>query len=329
MTTGDGDGISRRKLLGAVGAAGATAGSYKAVDNVILGYGTNLTNQDIAPLAGDGLSVPTRYTVDADGATVSVSGLYVEVGGDGATDELFYPTASAEEAAAVDARHSLDGVVEEVVTDARRVRDGEYSFEFHAFGEFFERVEDAETRPYTTGLVRGFEGADEEAVTEFVGVSPDEPKDLLEGFESAFVDGTVYDIPRYVAGSITDNILFKTVRLRPFFEGDVGYEALNSDGSTGMFCYEYVYRSVEGLHSIPAHRQEVPVAGVGVHDSRHKHYYTGVATAVEEDGELVFPMTFVDYTRTTLYDDLHLAGVLGSSLNAYDSSHRATRVDWG
>jgi hypothetical protein len=39
-------------------------------------------------------------------------------------------------------------------------------------------------------------------------------------------------------------------------------------------------------------------------------------------------MTFVDYTHTTMYDDLHVKAVLGESLNAYNTRHRSTLIQW-
>ena len=321
--------MDRRDFLKLLGVGGVGVGSYKAVDNVLLGYGTNLKNQDLSKLASDGLSVASDYSVYVNGYTVSVDGWDVAVGdGSETLDSLSYLTASREEAMVLDSRYGLEGVVEEIVTDAPRIGDDEYTFEFHNFEDFFDRISSAKTCPFTTDLLRGFGSADREDVAEFVDASPENPKRVLESMESSFVEKSSYDLPRYIAGSITDNIFFKRIRLRPYFEGDVGYESLNSDSPTRMFCYEYVYRSIEALHSVPAHRQEHPVVGFGVHDSRHKHYYTGVASVVEKDGELVIPVTFVDYTRTTLYQDLRLSGILGSSLNAYDSDHRATRIDW-
>jgi hypothetical protein len=83
--------------------------------------------------------------------------------------------------------------------------------------------------------------------------------------------------------------------------------------------------------------------GAVVTDARHKHVYTGLATVVREDeggadggeggdenaaGDLVVPMTFLDYMHSTQYDDLHLRGVLGEGVNAYDRRHRTDDVYW-
>ncbi|PSQ13711.1 hypothetical protein BRD02_11795 [Halobacteriales archaeon QS_8_69_73] len=50
------------------------------------------------------------------------------------------------------------------------------------------------------------------------------------------------------------------------------------------------------------------------------------ATAADLDGDLVVPMTFVDYTHSTLYDDFGVTSVAGPGLAAYDDRHRATHV---
>ena len=87
--------------------------------------------------------------------------------------------------------------------------------------------------------------------------------------------------------------------------------------------------------------------GAVVTDARHKHVYTGLATVVREGayggdggaggggsggeragGDLVVPMTFLDYMHSTQYDDLHLRGVLGEGVNAYDRRHRTDDVYW-
>lgn len=103
-----------------------------------------------------------------------------------------------------------------------------------------------------------------------------------------------------------DNILFETVDLRKHIKTPTEYDALEAGKTTGMFCYEFTWRPIEILHAIPAQRQRTPVMGTLVYDERHKHVYTGVASAFRDDDKLVVPMTFVDYTHTTLYDDLRL-----------------------
>jgi hypothetical protein len=42
----------------------------------------------------------------------------------------------------------------------------------------------------------------------------------------------------------------------------------------------------------------------------------------------VVPIAFLDYTHSTLYDDLNLRGVMGEGLEAYNSRHRARELTW-
>jgi hypothetical protein len=64
-------------------------------------------------------------------------------------------------------------------------------------------------------------------------------------------------------------------------------------------------------------------------DDRHKHVYTALASAyIDDAGTTVLPVTFIDYTHTTLYSDLNATGVLGDGLDAYNDRHRATSIWW-
>ncbi|MDY7080945.1 MAG: hypothetical protein SXQ77_00700, partial [Halobacteria archaeon] len=197
------------------------------------------------------------------------------------------------------------------------------------FEDFFDMLQDADTRPFTTGVLRGdFGSVEPETVKKFAGAYPSDPEVVLKKLEDAFIEKTSYDIPRYIAGAITYNVLMNTADPRDLLEHDVSYDALRSEENTRMFCNEYVYRSIEAIHAAEPHEQTPPVAGASVYDQRHKHNYTGVASVIRENGELKIPMTFVDYTRTTLYDDLRLTGLLGGELNAYGTHHRATTIGW-
>ncbi|MFB9806563.1 hypothetical protein ACFFQF_15420 [Haladaptatus pallidirubidus] len=119
-------------------------------------------------------------------------------------------------------------------------------------------------------------------IESFTGKSPKQPKAVLEGLVDGFRDDTYYDIPRYLAGSVEDNILFGSVDLREHFRTPTEYSAMKAGETAGMFCYEFTWRSVEALHSVPAHEQDVPVMGAKVYDERHKHVYTGVAARSNE-----------------------------------------------
>jgi hypothetical protein len=165
-------------------------------------------------------------------------------------------------------------------------------------------------------------------VEEVVAAPPTRPRAIAEGLVGGFREHASYDVPRYLAGSVEDNVLFGAADLREFFESPVDFEAVADGETTGLFCYELVYRSIEAFHATHPADQRVPVAGTVVFDDRHKHVYTGLASVVREGGDLVVPMTFLDYTHSTLYDDLALGGVLGEGLEAYNRRHRATAVYW-
>lgn len=63
-------------------------------------------------------------------------------------------------------------------------------------------------------------------------------------------------------------------------------------------------------------------------DWRHKHVYNGLASVVRDEDELRVPVTFLDYTYSTLYDDLRVRRIAGEGLCAYDRGHRADEVYW-
>ena len=95
-----------------------------------------------------------------------------------------------------------------------------------------------------------------------------------------------------------------------------------------MFCQELTHRSIEAFHAPSVLAQSPPVASVIAFDPRPRHNYTAVASVPRRDGELVAPIAFLDYTHSTLYDDLNLRGVLGEGLEAYNSRHRARELAW-
>lgn len=321
--------IGRRGAIKLFGGGLLTAGSAKAVYNVILGYGVNLMNQDLQSIASRSL-LPAVRSVDVRGGEVyagknelsirSAEGDYlVSVGFD----------ESVRRARETEERLGLEPALTQLHTDVPDLRDRDYEMRFMEFGDFFRYLEEKGSRAYTVGFLRdGYWGVDPGVVREFSGVHPGNSRRLLDALVQGFRKKTSYDVPRYVAGSVTDNVLMRVVRLRPYFRHDVDYDSLVSEGDTKLFCYEYVDRSVEALHSVPAWRQDPAVFGGSVLDRRHKHAYTAVGSVVRGSSGLEVPVTFVDYTRTTLYNDLALSGLLGSGVNAYDSHHRASRIDW-
>ena len=300
-----------------------------AVSGVLMGYQKNLRNQNLTDLCSQDLQVPLEKSITVDGYEVSVDTLNVQIGSSTNPHEtLSYVAASDDEAAKLDAKYGLNGAVEQLVSDLPQIDDEDYEFEYHGLSDFFDRLDEGKTRPFTVELLRGFNGTDPSTVQEFTNADPIDPQGIIQKLKYAFADKTSYDIPRYIAGSITDNLLFGTVPLRPIFEHDVDYQTLLTSSNTRMFCYEFTYRAIEALHAVPAHRQMYPVLGVGVHDSQHKHYYMGVASVIRENGQLVIPMTFVDYTRTTLSSGFEGGKLIDAELNAYDTHHHLTWIDW-
>ncbi|ADJ16302.1 hypothetical protein [Halalkalicoccus jeotgali] len=315
------DRISRRRVLGALGVGGLGLGSAKAIDNVVLGYGvgggTNLREQDLDPLLAENRQFGGRIE---DGGTtyhVDEDGLWIERDDDRR-------------------RHPFDERPGDLAGDALALfRDAatlvaETTYEYHTMAEFFERLGEATPRPLATAALRGsVSNPVAPAVVErFCGVSPANGAKLLEGLKEGFREYGHYDIPRYVAGSVEDNIVIGRVDLRAPFEGPTDIETLIEDGSTGLFCYELSDRAIEAIHSVAATDQRPPLAAFWVRDRRHKHVYNGLASVVRDDGRLRVPVTFLDYTHSTLYDDLRAKWVVGEGLDAYGRRHRADEIYW-
>lgn len=328
--------IGRRDALKALVAGSAVIGAGKAVDNVLIGYGTltgtNLVDQaasgSLAALMNAGLA-PRGYGVAIGEYRLRTRPRHghLEVAGPTGSDTYAFSDAGAAAAWDADDTAGLNGVLGGLVTDLAAIEADDHTFEFHQFDAFFDRVAGVEPRPFTVGAVRGWPAADPTHVAEFAGADPANPRETLTGLIGGFREHASYDAPRYLAGSIQDNVLLGTLDLRASFRKPVSFAALLDADGPGLFCYEFTHRSIEALHSVPAIHQTVPVVGARVWDQRHKHVYTAVATAIRDDG-LRFPVTFVDYTHTTLYDDLRLRGLLGEGFEAYNERHRASVIHW-
>jgi hypothetical protein len=338
--TGSGPRVTRRRALSALGTTVGFAGSAKAVDNVFVGYGivegTNLVDQDLATVVGQRLQ-PRRTWTSVRGHELVLADGTAFLSGDG-VDETLDLGASRDDARALDDELGFE-LFEPLVADndtlARMIDENPADidglrFEFSTYEPFFERVRDGDTRPGAVARLREnrYTDVDPATVEAFADADPREPKAVVDGLVGAFRGHTSYDIPRYAAGSVEDNVLLGGVDLRQHFESPTGFEALEDGRTSGLFCYEFVYRSVEALHSVPAFAQTTPVFGGRVHDERHKHAFTAIGSVLREGSELVIPMTFVDYTHSTLYDDLVLRGVMGRGLEAYNDRHRATDIYW-
>ncbi len=330
---GDGGGpvsVTRRRMLLGGGASITAVGAAKALYNTVLGYGqlgmgTNLKEQDVAAIAAERL-VPT-YEESIGGTRVRLADEEIIVDG-GAV--LSFADDRPVDAETVDSRLGLGGRLHELFADVAAVRAGDYAFEFHDPSAFFDRIGDGESRSAVVTAIRTNwdRTVDPGVIERFAGVDPSEPAAVVEGLVDGFREHTRYDVPRYLAGSVEDNLIFGAADLRRHFEDAVDFEALLESDGTGIFCWELVYRSIEALQAVSPTRQADPIAACYVIDSRHKHAFTGLLGAIRLNGGLRFPMTFVDYTHSTLYDDVRLTGVLGEGLDAYNDRHRAADIYW-
>lgn len=334
--------LSRRQLLkGAAGGLG-TYSVAEVIESVVIGYGpvagTNVVEQaedgSLAGLARVDFGIRGSYEATLDGVSLRVEEgerLTVESEADGERVQRELSTLDREAAAALDGRFGLDaGPIAELARDLPAIRRGDVAFSFCDPAALWERLDGTQARPFTVGAVRGprYRTPEPGVVEEFVGADPARTSALGEELATAFRERTSYDVPRYLAGAVYFNLLFRTVDARAPFRSDVSMEAIAEDGGD-LFCQEYAWRSIEAFHAVPAHRQSHPVLGGEVIDSRHKHVYTVLGGVVREDDRLVVVATFLDYMHSTLYDDFALRGVLGDGVDAFGERHRATDVVWG
>lgn len=325
--------ISRRRAIAGAGGVLSGVGVVRGLDNVVLGYGelgngTNLHEQDLAALVTENMAV--EYDERVAGHRVRVTDDAVVVSTGSGARRLPLATDERAEARDLDADLGFDGRLTALYADVRDLRTGAYRMAFSQPEPFFDRVRAGDARPDAVAGIRGRgdRRADPGVVERFADAPPTRPARLAAALVSAFRAHASYDIPRYAAGSIEDNVIFGAADLRQYFENEVSFEAMLDREDTGLFCWELVVRSMEALQVVAPWAQSVPVAACYTRDRRHKHAYTGVVSVVREDGDLVVPMTFLDYTHSTLYDDLHVTWLTGRGLAAYDGRHRATHVYW-
>lgn len=325
--------MDRRSALKLLAGGGTVLGAAKAVHNSVLGFGivsgTNLRQQDLWPLFADRLRVD-EYAATVGSTSISVADDRLSIEGPEADDALSIEGTTRAEAADVDDRYGVAGSpVEQLVTDLPRLREGDVRVEPSQYPAFFERLDESSPRAFSVGALRGrADTVDSATVERFTGTDPTDPERLVESLADAFRDHTYYDTPRFLAGSVEDNLLFGRVDLRARFESPTDFESLETGENSGLFCTELTRRAGDALHAVPAHEARVPVAAVYVRNHRHKHVYTGISSLIAEGGDLVMPITFVDYRDATLHDDLRARRVLGEGLAAYDTRHRADDVYW-
>lgn len=326
--------LSRRQLIagGLVGLAGV--GGAKATYNVALGYdpltGTNLKRQVLDPLVLAEFRPSDGHLGEVAGHDLRLTDGHLVIGSDASdayTVEL--GAGGVRRARSIDRALGLnDEPIAGLVTDVEAISIGDADLEYLTYPDFFERTTELETRPLAVQAFRQFRSASPATVERFTGVDPADTSALVEALADAFREHTNYDMARYLAGSIEDNVILGAVDLRRHFESPTDFEAIMSGANDGLFCYELVFRSIEALHATSATVQSVPVVAGYVRNRRHKHAFT-IAASVARDGDnVVVPVTFLDYTRSTLYDDLVARRFLGEGLDAYTTRQRATDVYW-
>ena len=326
--------VTRREAVAVAGGLLTGVGAFRAIDNVLLGYGetgagTNVREQDLAGPVSETLTV--GYDEQVRGHRVRLAGGAIEVSTGSDTRRLDLSADWGASVRALDDELGLAGRLAALYADLRAVRSGDVRFAFSQPAAFFDRVRAADARPDVLAAVRGRgdRTVPPATVERFAGTPPSEPEPLADALVGAFREQAAYDVPRYVAGAIEDNVIFGAADLRGHLGSDVTFEAmLSSEGDTRLFCREFALRSMEALQAAAPWHQHLPVAAAYVRDARHKHVYTGVASAIRTDGDLVVPMTFLDYTHSTLYDDVNVTGLTGRGLAAYDDRHRVTHVYW-
>lgn len=328
--------LTRRRLLAGVVGGGALLGGGRATYNVALGYdrvtGTNLKRQDLDPLVAERLGASGAEVATTGDYTIRRSERTLSATNSGSTvasvDVEEGPTA----AGAIDDELGLeDRPFEQLAADLSTLEEGDVRFVYDSYPAFFDLItdDDHEPRPYTVNALRGYKTAAPAIIETFTGADPADPMAVAEGLVDGFREHTHYDVSRYLAGSVEDNVIFGRRDLRQHFESETDFEAMLEGEDGGLFCYELTRRSVEALQAVPAPDQTAPVVAGFVNNRRHKHVYTIVASAVRNgEGELVIPVTFLDYTHSTLYDDLRLRRITGEGLDAYDTRHRATGIAW-
>ena len=326
--------VTRREAVAGAGGLLTGAGAFRAIDNVLLGYGqtgngTNVVEQDLADLLMSSLSL--AYDERIAGHPVRLAGGAIEVSTESDTRRLDLAADEGASVRALDDDLGLDGRLAALYADLRAVRSGDVRFAFSQPAAFFDRVRAADARPDVLAALRGRgdRTVPPATVERFAGTPPSEPEPLADALVGAFREQAAYDVPRYLAGAIEDNVIFGAADLRRHLGSDVTFGAmLSSDDDRRLFCWEFALRSMEALQAAAPWHQRLPVAAAYVRDARHKHVYTGLASAIRTDGDLVVPMTFLDYTHSTLYDDVNVTWLTGRGLAAYDDRHRVTHVYW-
>ncbi|RQG92719.1 hypothetical protein EA462_00345 [Natrarchaeobius halalkaliphilus] len=340
--------LSRRQLLvrggGGVSLIAGGVGTY----NEILGYdrltGTNVVRQDLDPIvsehlgaATDTLTTVSGRHIDHENGALTVQEVAVSNGseagnGPSTLTSFEWSETSPAEAAKLDEELGLDtegSPLEQLTTDLSALEATEIDFVYGTLAEFFEYAREGESRPYTVDALRGrVGGVDPGVLEEFTGTPASDVEALIDGLADGFQEFTTYDASRYLAGSLEDNVLFGRGDLRARFESPADFTAIVGGENDGLDCTEMSRRTIEAVHTAHPLEQTVPVVAGYVRDLRHSHFYVTLATVTRVDGELVIPVTFVDYMYTTLVDDFRLDRLARVDPSAYDRYHRADEIRW-
>lgn len=327
-------GMNRREVLAYLGGAGAGLGLWRATHNTVIGYGritgTNVTEQEFDNLLTEQHGF-WRTSIEWGETRITVD--------DGWENLLVDPSeevaiSDRDRLASIESERFQDPVLTELAADLTAIKSG-ITVEPMSLQSFFETIDPDPVRGLAVHALRGTPrvGSDPEPVAasdlqSFISADPANPEAIIYELATAFREHANYDIPRYLAGAIEDNILLGRRDLREHFEEPDTIEAMLDGATPGLFCTELTIESMRALHAVPAVDQSIPVAAMYLRNSRHKHAYTGFVTLRREDGELRAPMGFADYMYSTLYDDLQATTLFGEGLNAYDTTHRVTEIDW-
>lgn len=320
----------RRRLLKLVG-GGAFGLSVARVGYELTGFGTvtgtNVTEQHLGAIA--------RRRLDPSGFEVTRSDLHLAFDGESLhlrteDDHLTtIPLVDAEPSVAArrGAEYDLGESLRRLAADLDALRAGDVAVEVSGYDAFFDRLRSSQSRTLTVAALRGpgFRRPDPEVLRQFAGCDPSDPRALVTGLAEGFSEQTHFDLSRYVAGNVQDHLLFDAVRLRSHLDEPTTFAAIR-DGQTGLYCWEYVLRSLEAFHAFAPHHQSTPVFGAIVRDRRHNHVFTGLASVVREGDVVCIPMTLLDYSHSTMYDNYRLRGVFGRGIDAYDQRHRVSDI---
>jgi hypothetical protein len=322
--------MNRRNALKYL-SGGVLAASAARVGYEVTGYGTvsgtNLTEQELEPLARETLRA-TEFDLPVQDGHLRFDGQMLAYAHGGQTQTSVEVQETTPDAAAETGdEYGVAAPFRELTADIDALAAGEVRFEFSSNEAFFERIDEATPRPFTVAALRGdrFGDPDPETLQEFAGCGPEDPAALVEGLATGFRDNAHFDVERWIVFNVEDHVLLNTLQIKEYVSEQTGFEEL-VEGSTGLYCWEYARRSLAAFHAAHPHNQSPPVFGAVVTDDRHNHMFTGIASAVRDGGDLVLPMTFVDYSHSTMYDSYGLQWALGSGVDAYSTQHRATEI---